>query len=63
MKDIFSRFNYTDTCAFEACPARKKLLIRFIYALSSWRYTSVRMIHAFLDYKCPFTRLTYALPA
>jgi hypothetical protein len=60
MKDIFST---PDTCVFEACPARKKLLIRYIYALSSWRYTSVRMIHAFLSWECPFSRLTYALPA
>jgi len=63
MKNLRSRGDYGITLAFEACPARKNLLLRFIYALSSWRNTSARLIHAFLAWECPFTRLTYALPA
>jgi hypothetical protein len=63
MENLALRKKYGITYAFEACPARNKLLLRNIYALSSWRYTSARLIHAFTTWECPFSRLTFALSA
>jgi len=62
VKNLFSsRWNHV--LAFEACPARRNLLLRRIYAYSGWKNTTARLIHAFLAWECPFTRVVYALSA
>jgi hypothetical protein len=59
MEDPFLCVSYTRSFVFGACPARRNLIRRYVYVMSSWKSKAARLIHTSFAWKFPFKRLSF----